>query len=350
MRKFVFLFYSMKYIYHLIPAFLPFFSFGQLTLGGSNPQDITMILSGSGVSISNLQYSGTPDAIAYFSASNVENMPYSSGFLMTTGSKYYASGPNDSLKAGIDNQTPGLALFNNVFNATSYNASVIEFDILPSGNTLKINYIFASEEYSGPNITPAYAFNDAFGIFISGPGITGTQNMARLPNTSPVSTRTINPSTNSQYFIYNGNGSEEPYISSDQYLQYNGLSVPLTASMSNLTSGSSYHIIMVIADAGNAILDSGVFLEESGVTASVEKNTLNNFANVAYDPSNQLATIQITEYQDNLSYSVVDLSGKVMQQSKITETTTIDLSNYVSGMYLIRVEGVNGQVSKKIVR
>jgi hypothetical protein len=340
----------MKYIYHLLPAFLPFFSFGQLTLGGSNPQDITTILSGSGVSVSNLQHSGALDAIAYFSAVNISNMPYSSGFLMTTGSKYYAPGPNDSTKAGIDNQTPGFALFNSVFNATSYNASVIEFDLVPSGNVLKINYIFASEEYSGPNITPAYAFNDAFGIFISGPGITGIQNMARLPNTSPVSTRTINPSTNSQYFVYNGNGTEEPYISSDQYLQYNGLSVPLTASMSNLTPGSSYHIIMVIADAGNAVLDSGVFLEEGGITAGVGEKTLDDFVNITYNSSNQLATIQFTQYQENLIYSIVDLSGKTMEKSRITETTTIDLGDYTSGMYLIRVEGNNGQIAKKVIR
>lgn len=341
----------MKYIYHLIICLLPAFSFGQLILGGSDPQDlIPHALSGSGVNISNIQYTGAPDAIAYFSSSSMTNMPYSSGVLMTTGSKYYALGPNNSINAGIDNQTPGLALFSNVFNATSYNASVIEFDLVPNGNILHINYIFASEEYSGPNTTPAYAFNDAFGIFISGPGITGTQNIARLPNTSPVSTRTLNPTVNNQYFIYNGNGSDEPYNGSDQYLQYNGLSVPLTASSSNLTPGSSYHIIMVIADAGNAVIDSGVFLEEGGVTASIDENTLDNFVNIGYNSTSQQATIQVTEYQGNLNYSVVDLSGKIMAQSKISETTFIDLSDYASGMYLIHVEDVNGQITKRVIR
>lgn len=341
----------MKHLYHLLPAFMPFFSFGQLNLGGNDPQDLVAhALSGSGVSISNVQYTGTPDAIAYFSSNNMINMPYNSGFLMTTGSKYFAVGPNDTINAGIDNQTPGLALFNNFFNATSYNASVIEFDLVPSGNILHINYTFASEEYTGPNITPAYAFNDAFGIFISGPGITGTQNIARLPNTSPVSTRTINPSTNSQYFVYNGNGSEAPYNGSDQYLQYNGLSIPLTASAPNLTPGSSYHIILVIADAGNAVRDSGVFLEEGSITASIDENTLDNFVSIAYNSSNQQATIQVTEYQGNLTYSVVDLSGKIMSQSKITETTAVDLSNYTSGMYLIHVTGSNDQIIKKVIR
>lgn len=340
----------MKSIYHLIIAFFPVISFGQLILGGNDPQTlISQALSGSGVSISNVQYTGSLDAIAYFSSSNITHLPYSSGFLMTTGSKYYALGPNDSAIVGIDNQTPGLALFNNFFNATSYNASVIEFDLVPSGNALHINYLFASEEYSDPNTTPAYAFNDAFGIFISGPGITGTQNIARLPNTSPVSTRTLNPSTNSQYFVYNGNGSEEPYNNSDQYLQYDGLSVPLTASASNLTPGSSYHIIMVIADAGNAVLDSGVFLEEGGITASIDETTLDHFVSILYNSYNQKATIEITEYQDNLIYTVVDLSGKTMEQSKITETTAIDFSDYSSGMYLIRVEGSNGQITKKVI-
>lgn len=341
----------MKHFYHLIIAFFPAISFGQLILGGNDPQDlITQMLSGSGVSISNVQYTGSLDAIAYFSSSNIINMPYNSGFLMTTGSKYYALGSNNSINAGIDNQAPGLALFNSVFNATSYNASVITFDLVPSESTLHIKYIFASEEYSGSNITPAYAFNDAFGIFISGPGITGTQNIARLPNTSPVSTRTLNPSTNSQYFVYNGNGSEEPYNSSDQYLQYDGLSVPLTASASNLTPGSSYHIIMVIADAGNPVLDSGVFIEEGGITASIGENNLDNFVNVIYNSANQQATIKISEYQNNLSYSIVDLSGKIMSQSKISETTFIDMSNYSSGMYLIQVEGVTGKITKKVIR
>lgn len=341
----------MKHIYYLIIAFFPAVSFGQLILGGSDPHDlVTNALSGFGVSISNVQYTGSPGAIAYFSASNMTNMPYSSGFLMTTGSKYFAPGPNNSDIAGIDNQAPGLALFDNVFNATSYNACIIEFDLVPNGNTLRINYTFASEEYSGPNITPPYAFNDAFGIFISGPGITGTQNLARLPNTSPVSIRNINPSTNSQYFVYNGDGTEEPFNSSDQYLQYNGLSVPLTASASNLSPGSSYHIIMVIADAGDGVNDSGVFLEEQGITTSVDETTLDNFVTIDYNPSNQEATIQITESPDNLTCSVVNLSGKVMQQSKITETTQIDLSTYSSGMYLIYVEGTNGMISKKVIR
>ncbi|WP_343631946.1 choice-of-anchor L domain-containing protein [Fluviicola sp.] len=340
----------MKHLYHLIICLTPAFSFGQLLLGGSDPQQLVAnVLSGSGVSISNVQHNGVLDAIAYFSSGSTVGLPYHSGFLMTTGSKYFAQGPNDSIGAGIKNNAPGLTLFNGAFAVESYDASVITFDVIPSGSTLKINYVFGSEEYSSNN-SSSYQYNDGFGIFVSGPGINGTQNIARLPNTNPISIRTLNQSTNSQYFVNNGTGNLPPYNSDDQYLQYNGLSKPLTAFISNLSPGSSYHVILVIADGGDALLDSGVFLEEGGVTAGAAENTLDNFVSIAYNSSNQQATIQVTEYQEKLVYSVVDLSGKTMEQSKITETMNLDLSDYASGMYLILVEGSNGQVSKKVVR
>lgn len=333
----------MKYIYHLIICLFPAFSFGQLTLGGSNPQDISTILSGSGVTISNVQHQGTVDAIAYFSASTY-NMPFQSGFLMTTGSKYCAVGPNDTAFASIKNNAAGLSLADNTLNITSYDASVITFDVVPSGSSLKINYIFGSEEfgYSGTII------NDAFGIFISGPGISGTKNIARLPNQNAITISNLK--ANSQYLVNNGNGAQAPYNTSDHYLQYNQLSIPLTASINDLFPGSPYHIILVIADDKDAVFDSGVFIEEGSVTAGIDENTLDNFVSIGYNSSAQTATIQVTEYEGTLNYSVVDLSGKIMKQSNITETTTVDLGDYASGMYLIRVEGNNGQVSKKVVR
>lgn len=339
----------MKYIYRLLPAFLPFFSFGQLTLGGSNPQDVSTILSGSGVTISNVQHNGTLDAIAYFSASTY-NMPIQSGFLMTTGSKYCAIGPNDTNNKGIQNAAPGLSLFNTAFNVESYDASVITFDVVPNGSTLKINYVFGSEEYGESNLSTGYEFNDAFGIFISGPGINGTVNIARLPSTNSVSIRTLNPSTNNQYLIDNGLGTNSPFNSSSQYLQYDGLSIPLTATKSNLLPGSTYHVILVIADGGDSALDSGVFLEEGAVTAEIDETTLDNFVTIGYNSSTKQATIQVTEYPGNLTYQIVDLSGKTMVQSNISENTIIDLNDYPCGVYFIRVEGSNGQVTKKVVR
>ena len=107
---------------------------------------------------------------------------------------------------------------------------------------------------------------------------------------------------------------------------------------------------MVIADLKDAIFDSGVFIQEGGVTASLGETDLSDVVNLFYNSQNQQATIELKDYQDQLTYIIVDLSGKVMTRAKITETTLVDMSNYSSGMYIIQVEGSNGKISKKVIR
>lgn len=353
----------MKYLFIIIiAASLPFPAFSQLITGGNNPNDfISSALSSANVSISNVNYTGYNGAICYFSA-NVQNMPFNSGLLMTTGLTNIAKGPNNASNSYFDNGAAGYVPLSSMTGGTTYNAAVISFDVIPHGDTLRIKYIFASEEY------PEYVgsqFCDAFAIYISGPGISGIQNIARLAhNGTTITVNNINngnpggtgsgigstPASNPSYFVENGNGNQAPYNSGNTYLQYDGLTVPLTAK-SAVVANQTYHIVIALADGGDAIFDSGAFIEEGGITAGSEENSLDNDVNIFYNSSSQQAIIQVTEYQENLNYSILDLSGKVIvNNSQITETTSIDLSNYSSGMYLIRVEGSNGKITKKIIR
>ena len=352
----------MKHLLSLIIACQSFLASSQLITGGNNPTDfITNVLSSNNVSISNVSYYGYYGAVSYFSA-NVQNMPFNSGLLMTTGIANIAVGPNNHSEAGVDNSYPGYAQLTNMLGAQTYNSAVISFDVIPYGDTLRIRYVFGSEEY------PEYVcsqYGDGFSIYISGPGMpAGGQNIARLPhNNKTITINNVNngnpggtgsgigacSASSPQYFVDNGNGNQAPFNSSNTYLQFDGLTVPLTAK-SAVVPGQTYQIILAIADAGDGIFDSGVFIEEGGITAGTDENTLDNFVSIVYNSSNRQATIQVTEYQGNLTYSVVDLSGKIMSQSKITETTAVDLSNYTSGMYLIRVTGSNDQIIKKVIR
>ena len=350
----------MKYIHPLIVLFLPLTAFGQLTIGGYNPNDfVSTALSSANASVSNVSYTGYNGAICYFSA-NMQNMPFTSGLLMTTGRSNNAVGPNNDSKAYLDNSYPGYAPLNSVIGASTLNASVMSFDLIPTGDTLRIRYIFGSEEY------PEYVgsqFVDGCAIFISGPGIIGTQNIARLPNGATITVNNVNngnpggtssgigssPAVNPMYYVNNGNGGQAPYNSNNTYLQYDGLTVPLTAK-SAVDPGQTYHITIAIADAGDAIYDSGIFIEEGGITAGINENDLENFVVINYNADSQQAQIKWTDSLGSLNYSIVDLSGKILTQSKITETTFVDMSNYSSGMYLILVEGTKGMISKKVIR
>jgi PKD repeat protein len=139
-------------------------------------------------------------------------------------------------------------------SAASQEVVTIEFDFtVLISDTLNFNYIFGSEEY------PEYVntqFNDAFAFFISGPGITGpfsnnAENISTIPGGSTeVAINSVNEMSNSQYYVDNLPG---------QHIVYDGFTTSLPASF-EAVANETYHVKMVIADRGDAIYDSGVFL------------------------------------------------------------------------------------------
>lgn len=237
------------------------------------------VLLGTGVSVSNVNYSGAASAIGSFTA-NVNNFGITSGVVITTGTVQAGGngpqGPNNSSNSGIDNSVGGYSLLSNlVGGGTTYNAAILEFDFVPMSDSVKFRYIFGSEEY------PEYVgsqFNDVFAFFISGPGISGLKNMAIIPGTTstPVAINTVNggnptngtPASNPAYYVYNGVGTNGPYDSDNQYIQYDGFTKTLTAK-ERVQCGQSYHLIIAIADVGDGIFDSGIFLEANSLTSKL---------------------------------------------------------------------------------
>lgn len=255
----------------------PAFVWSQLSTSSMTPgQLVQNVLLGPGVTVSNISYSGTAGSIGYFNGANT-NLGISEGVVMTTGTIYNNGdgphGPNNDSGSGVDNNAGGYSQLSNLIGGTpTYNAAILEFDFIPYSDTVRFKYVFGSEEY------PEYVgsqFNDVFAFFITGPGISGLQNIARLPNGSVVAINNVNngssnsgPCTNCAYYTYNGDGSNGPYNGSDQYIQYDGFTKVLEA-VSRVQCGQTYHLIIAIADAGDGILDSGIFLEANSLTSKV---------------------------------------------------------------------------------
>lgn len=240
-----------------------------VTSGGFSPNALVQnVLIGPGVQVSNVFYSGSAGAIGTFNSTNA-NVGIDEGIIITTGTVNPGTdgphGPNNQSNAGMDNGAGGYPPLTNLGGAQTFNASILEFDFIPFSDTVRFEYVFGSEEY------PEYVgsqFNDVFAFFITGPGLNPAgENMAIIPGTTlPVAINNVNAGQNSQYFTNNGNGSEAPFDGSPFYIQYDGFTKPLQA-VSRVECGETYHLIIALADVGDAIFDSGIFLKANSFSS-----------------------------------------------------------------------------------
>ncbi|MCK6649069.1 MAG: choice-of-anchor L domain-containing protein [Bacteroidia bacterium] len=249
---------------------LPIFSKAQLTTSTAMTpaQLVQNVLLGSGIVATNITYTGDIQARGTFNGA-ASNVGLAAGVILSTGNITNAIGPNND--GGFGNYTdfslPGDPDLDQIMNPTdSYDATILEFDFIPTSDTIKFRYVFGSEEYMEYVSTTPGGINDGFGFFISGPGITGpysnnSKNIAIIPGTSlPVTMFNLNLNNNGQYYFDN----ENPPGAS---VQYDGFTVPLTA-ITSVQCGSTYHIKIAIADGSDGIIDSGVFLEEGSFSST----------------------------------------------------------------------------------
>lgn len=315
-----------KYLKHIILFFglvcsFPFFA--QLTTGtGQNPLELVQgVLLGPGVTVSNIMYNGSPSAIGSFSAVNT-NLGIEQGIVMTTGTVinngFGPQGPNNQAGCGMDNNFGGSTILSNIIGgAPTYNASILEFDFIPFSDTVRFKYVFGSDEY--PEFAPPNnsGYNDVFGFFISGPGITGLQNIARLPtNGSIVSINNVNSITNSQFYTHNGDGNTAPYNNNPNFIQYDGFTKVLEA-VSRVQCGQTYHLVIAIADVGDGQWDSGIFLEANSLRSQTPIDITYNLSKTFFSNPNWMAegcvssTVTLTR-QSNLQQSLtvpIQISG-----------------------------------------
>lgn len=268
----------------------------------NTPESLVDILIGEGVEYSNVTYSGFDCAAGFFNGTS--NIGFESGLVMATD--------------GVESITPGgfgggfggagvdadLTEQLTMVNATATNLNnliVLEFDFVPTSDVVTFEYVFASNEY--PSYTCSQ-FNDIFGFFLSGPGITGpftndAINIALVPDptdpttytNTPVIINTINSGVSS-------NGDSSPCDNIDPNwedysifftdntgsatVSYPGFTVPLVAT-ANVTACETYHIKLAIADVADGALNSAVFMQENSFNSpppieyTVESNTVNIF-------------------------------------------------------------------------
>lgn len=258
------------------------------------PEEMVMdFFSNSCVTPSNIVYTGSDQSIAFFDAGGTD-LGTQAGIYFSTGNVFDAIGPNTQGGTSTSLGEPGDSDLNDLLMGWQTNdATVLEMDIFSTGSQLDFSYVFASEEY--PEFVNS-GFNDIFAFFISGPGISGLQNIAMVPSSSDfVSINTINSNTNSQYYVDNTNGMD---------IEFDGYTTELIAS-ATVTPNETYQIKIAIADVSDNVFDSGIFLGieslcgEENLTPPANHNLTVDGLTVTFENSSKYATSYLWDFGDN---------------------------------------------------
>ena len=238
---------------------------------------IKNVFLGQGVQVIDIKYDGKPKSVGYFTNAKAA-VNINSGILMTTGEAAVASLPNNS------ENTQTKSSYRDYFDqqlADAINSNILydicryEITFIPFSDSVRFNYVFASEEY--PEFICSQ-YNDAFGFFISGANPDGgdyvNKNIALVPNTTePVSINNIHPykdddckAKNEQY--YNTNPLLSPTMTYDAYLD-------VFVASAKVVPCTEYTIKLVIADVVDDVYDSAVFLEAKSFSTNALKVSLN---------------------------------------------------------------------------
>ena len=333
--------------------FTPYFSYCQLSV---NPNQTATVLAtklaGQGITILSPVLTCTGVANGTFVSTSTPII-IDSGILLTSGRATGVIGP-ESFLANTSNGTPGDPALATLAMATTYDACSLEFDFIPNGDTVSFNYQFGSEEYINATCGP---YNDAFAFFISGPGITGTQNIALVPGTNiPITVNSVNsgvPGPGYSIGTCSSMGPGSPFTSyyynntAGTQLTYKGFTVKMRAYHS-VTPCSTYHLKLAICDAGNRLYDSGVFIEAGSLkTNSFHFDHIDSVGHTINGLPNTIvkgcapATIKIKSSHSSGSAQTVHLSfgGTAVQN---TDFTSADSAIIAAGTdsVLFNVSGI----------
>jgi len=316
-------------------------------------------LVGTGIIYTNPTLTCPSNASGKFNNGLASSVLIDSGVVLTTGraqTSGTAIGVNGTGAdlASVNNNTNGgdanLATAAGTTSANLHDLCKLEFDFIPTGDTIQFNYRFGSEEYPVYNCSQ---YNDIFAFFLSGPGYAIPTNVALVPGTTiPVTINSINNGTvntagggvlTNCTSLGTGSPFTSLYVnnSASTTITYNGLTSLLKAKAA-VTPCSTYHMKFAIGDVTDHVFDSGVFLQAGSfvsdiatVTSVTSSNTLpsgNSFAIEGCSPA--VVTItrpQAKPYPQNVTYSIsgtatngldlTTLSGSAIIPANATSTT-----------------------------
>ncbi|MFZ5814775.1 MAG: choice-of-anchor L domain-containing protein [Bacillota bacterium] len=224
-------------------------------LTGRSAADLVAAFVGGGVSYSNVTYTGVDHTAGTFTggSSVFGNPDFNEGIILSSGSVNNAVGPNDDDSISQSNAMAGDTDLDALIPGyQTHDATLLEFDFVPTSDKIRFKFVFGSEEY---NEWVGSSFNDVFAFFVNGTNVT------TIPGTTTaVSINNVNSGSYSHLFINNdisdGGGAYNT--------EMDGFTVVMEVE-ADVAVNETNHIKLAIADAGDEIYDSWIFMSSLGL-------------------------------------------------------------------------------------
>jgi hypothetical protein len=213
---------------------------------GATAAGMAQSLVGPGVTVQNATYTGHSTAAGTYT-NGAGNVGFD-GIVLSSGAAAGAQGPNDSPYTTSAFGTPGDPDVEAATGQSTYDASVLSFEIVPSsGDSVYFEYVFGSEEYLE---FVDQEFIDGFVLMVNG------QNCAKVGDPPvPITINTINPGANASLFRNNDQQPGPIDIEAD------GLTTTLVCAAA-VTPGVPNTVKLAIADGFDFFYDSWVFIRQ----------------------------------------------------------------------------------------
>lgn len=205
----------------------------------------------TGVNVVQATYVGQSGQAGTYSGlhltSGQESLDLDDGVLLTSGLASNALGPNDSSAITQAWNTAGdpdmTQLVGSGYSTFDANILTIDFNVSAGTQSISFDLVFGSDEF------PEYSgINDAFGAFLDGQQVSFDSN-GQLVSVSNV------------FFTYdntNQGAQGKTPVSFD--VEYDGLTTALRTTAPLDPMATTHTLKLVIVDAGDTVVDSGVFL------------------------------------------------------------------------------------------
>lgn len=233
-------------------------------IGSKNASCITV----DNVKVTGWDFGSGDLSYGYFNR-NTTSFEIDEGIILSSGKAPEAVGAFTGIQSATASGwggDPDLETGANITNTT--NATILEFDFTSNqSDKISFDYMFLSEQYLRTTDPGTCGYTDGFAFLIKKIGDPDYTNIAVIPGTeTPITSNNVRgvggkcPAVNDNYFgRYNPDNSA---------VSFNGQTAILTAK-TDVVPGQKYHIKLVIADQGNGLYDSGVFLKAGSFTGNI---------------------------------------------------------------------------------